>query len=129
MGEEISDTPTPLAPPPTPSLDLPTVPSVSEHADRLEQEEPTPPLSPIAPPSMGEETPDVLAPLAPPPSSSLDLPPTPQSPQKPSLSLNAKGAKLGIGAKKGKPTLPLKPHKKKPGGLKITRPPMKPPSA
>jgi len=51
------------------------------------------------------------------------------APQKPSLSLKVKGTKLGIGAKKGKPPLPLKPGKKKPGGLKITRPPMKPPSA
>ena len=148
MGEEIPDIPAPLAPPPAPSLDLPTVPSVPEHADSLEQEEPTPPLPPIAPPSMGEETPEVPAPLAPPPAPSLDLPPTPPSPtapesgvtdspspintpapQKPSLSLKVKGTKLGIGAKKGKPTLSLKPGKKKPGGLKITRPPMKPPSA
>ena len=148
MGEEIPDIPAPLAPPPAPSLDLPTVPSVPEHTDSLEQEEPTPPLPPIAPPSMGEETPEVPAPLAPPPAPSLDLPPTPPSPtapesgvtdspspintpapQKPSLSLKVKGTKLGIGAKKGKPTLSLKPGKKKPGGLKITRPPMKPPSA
>ncbi|MDA8805604.1 hypothetical protein N9N55_00095 [Opitutales bacterium] len=148
MGEEIPDIPAPLAPPPAPSLDLPTVPSVPDHADSLEQEEPTPPLPPIAPPSMGEETPEVPAPLAPPPAPSLDLPPTPPSPtapesgvtdspspintpapQKPSLSLKVKGTKLGIGAKKGKPTLSLKPGKKKPGGLKITRPPMKPPSA
>ena len=148
MGEEIPDIPAPLAPPPAPSLDLPTVPSVPEHADSIEQEEPTPPLPPIAPPSMGEETPEVPAPLAPPPAPSLDLPPTPPSPtapesgvtdspspintpapQKPSLSLKVKGTKLGIGAKKGKPTLSLKPGKKKPGGLKITRPPMKPPSA
>ena len=148
MGEEIPDIPAPLAPPPAPSLDLPTVPSVPDHADSLEQEEPTPPLPPIAPPSMGEETPEVPAALAPPPAPSLDLPPTPPSPtapesgvtdspspintpapQKPSLSLKVKGTKLGIGAKKGKPTLSLKPGKKKPGGLKITRPPMKPPSA
>ena len=148
MGEEIPDIPAPLAPPPAPSLDLPTVPSVPEHADSIEQEEPTPPLPPIAPPSMGEETPEVPAPLAPPPAPSLDLPPTPPistapesgvidspspintpAPQKPSLSLKVKGTKLGIGAKKGKPTLSLKPGKKKPGGLKITRPPMKPPSA
>ena len=148
MGEEIPDIPAPLAPPPAPSLDLPTVPSVPDHADSLEQEEPTPPLPPIAPPSMGEETPEVPAALAPPPAPSLDLPPTPPSPtapesgvtdspspintpapQKPSLSLKVKGTKFGIGAKKGKPPLPLKPGKKKPGGLKITRPPMKPPSA
>ena len=148
MGEEIPDIPAPLAPPPAPSLDLPTVPSVPEHAGSLEQEEPTPPLPPIAPPSMGEETPEVPAPLAPPPAPSLDLPPTPPSPtapesgvtdspspintpapQKPSISLKVKGTKLGIGAKKGKPTLSLKPGKKKLGGLKITRPPMKPPSA
>ena len=148
MGEEIPDIPAPLAPPPAPSLGLPTVPSVPEHADSIEQEEPTPPLPPIAPPSMGEETPEVPAPLAPPPAHSLDLPPTPPSPtapesgvtdspspintpapQKPSISLKVKGTKLGIGAKKGKPTLSLKPGKKKPGGLKITRPPMKPPSA
>ena len=150
LGEEIPDTPAPLAlpPAPAPSLDLPTVPSVPEYADSLEQEEPTPQLPPIAPPSMGEETPEVPAPLAPPPAPSLDLPPTPPSPtapesgvtdspspintpapQKPSLSLKAKGTKFGIGAKKGKPTLSLKPGKKKLGGLKITRPPMKPPSA
>lgn len=148
MGEEIPDIPAPLAPPPAPSLDLPTVPSVPEHADSIEQEEPKPPLPPIAPPSMGEETPEVPAPLAPPPAPSLDLRPTPPSPtapesgvtdspspintpapQKPSISLKVKGTKLGIGAKKGKPTLSLKPGKKKPGGLKITRPPMKPPSA
>ena len=148
MGEEIPDIPAPLAPPPAPSLGLPTVPSVPEHADSIEQEEPTPPLPPIAPPSMGEETPEVPAPLAPPPAHSLDLPPTPPistapesgvidspspintpAPQKPSISLKVKGTKLGIGAKKGKPTLSLKPGKKKLGGLKITRPPMKPPSA
>lgn len=148
MGEDSTDTPAPLAPPPPPTLDLPTVPSVPEPAVNLEQEEPAPELPPVAPPSMGEDSPDIPAPLAPPPAPSLDLPPTPPtptapesdatdspiptntpSPQKPSLSLKAKGTKLGIGAKKGKPTLSLKSGKKKPGGLKITRPPMKPPSA
>ena len=148
MGEDSLDTPAPLAPPPAPTLDLPTVPSVPEPAGNLEQEETVPELPPVAPPSMGEDSPDIPAPLAPPPAPSLDLPPTPPtptapesdatdspspintpSPQKPSLSLKAKGTKLGIGAKKGKPTLSLKSGKKKPGGLKITRPPMKPPSA
>ena len=148
MGEDSLDTPAPLAPPPAPTLDLPTVPSVPEPAGNLEQEEPAPELPPVSPPSMGEDSPDIPAPLAPPPAPSLDLPPTPPtptapesdatdspspintpSPQKPSLSLKAKGTKLGIGAKKGKPTLSLKSGKKKPGGLKITRPPMKPPSA
>ena len=148
MGEDSPDTPAPLAPPPAPTLDLPTVPSVPEPAGNLEQEEPAPELPPVSPPSMGEDSPDIPAPLAPPPAPSLDLPPTPPtptapesdatvspspintpSPQKPSLSLKAKGTKLGIGAKKGKPTLSLKSGKKKPGGLKITRPPMKPPSA
>ncbi|MDC0369110.1 hypothetical protein OAN13_05375 [Opitutales bacterium] len=148
MGEDSPDTPAPLAPPPAPTLDLPTVPSVPEPAGNLEQEEPAPELPPVAPPSMGEDSPDIPAPLAPPPAPSLDLPPTPPTPtapesdatdspsqintptpQKPSLSLKAKGTKLGIGAKKGKPTLSLKSGKKKPGGLKITRPPMKPPSA
>ena len=148
MGEDSLDTPAPLAPPPAPTLDLPPVPSVPEPAGNLEQEETVPELPPVAPPSMGEDSPDIPTPLAPPPAPSLDLPPTPPtptapesdatvspspintpSPQKPSLSLKAKGTKLGIGAKKGKPTLSLKSGKKKPGGLKITRPPMKPPSA
>jgi len=156
MGTEISDGPTPLAPPPVPSLDLPPTPSLPEPTasievnDELEQNIAAPELPPIAPPSMGTEISGEPTPLAPPPAPSIELPPSPTppepspvegdtstepsptsslAPKKTSLSLKSKGTKLGIGAKKGKPTLSLKPGKKKPGGLKITRPPMKPPSA
>ena len=54
MDEEVSDQPTPLAPPPAPSLDLPTAPlipepiSPTEPADGTEQESPTSELPPIA---------------------------------------------------------------------------------
>lgn len=145
IGEDIAEVTVPPAPP---SLDLPPATSIPEPAESIENEQSLPELPTIAPPSLGEEIPDTPTPLAPPPAPSLDLPPTPPSPtapesgvtdspspintpapQKPSLSLKAKGTKLGIGAKKGKPTLSLKPGKKKLGGLKITRPPMKPPSA
>jgi len=155
MGAEVSDEPTPLAPPPAPSLDLPPTPSLpeppalTEPADEIEQEDAVPDLPPIAPPSMGTEISDEPTPLAPPAAPSLELPPSPMpsepslgggdtstepsptsnlAPKKPSLSLKPKGGKLGIGAKKGKPTLSLKSGKKKSGGLKITRPPMKPPT-
>jgi len=103
-------------------------------------------VPPIAPPSFGEELAEIEPPLAPPPAPSLELPseppvvepPAPESsvtapsnPQikKPTLSLKPKGTKPGIGGKPGKPTLSLKTGKKKPSGLKITRPPMKPPFA
>jgi hypothetical protein len=83
---------------------------------------------------------DEPAPLAPPPApETVDAPPSPPSviaqpstsspeggPVKPSLSLKPKS---GPGGKPGKPTLSLKKGKKKPMGLKITRPPMRPPSA
>ena len=65
MGEDSPDTPAPLAPPPAPTLDLPTVPSVPEPAGNLEQEEPAPELPPVAPPSMGEDSPEYLLPLLP----------------------------------------------------------------
>ncbi len=134
---------------PAPSLDLPPLPSAPEPIatppvqEDSAPEEPSPDLPPIAPPSMGEDIADEPAPIAPPPAPSLDLPPEPPSPvpspdappsppkpsggpAKPSLSLKPKP---GAGGKPGKPTLSLKSGKKKTGGLKITRPPMKPPSA
>ena len=61
MDEEVLDQPTPLAPPPAPSLDLPTAPlipepiSPTEPADDTEQESPTSELPPIAAPSIGED--------------------------------------------------------------------------
>ena len=152
LGEEIAEVEPPLAPPPSPSLDLPPVPQAPELPTPPQPESFVPQaptfdeLPPIAPPSLGEETAEVEPPLAPPPAPSLELPPeppaveppapessvtAPSNPQikKPTLSLKPKGTKPGIGGKPGKPTLSLKTGKKKPSGLKITRPPMKPPSA
>jgi hypothetical protein len=156
MGEELTEEPTPIAPPPPPSLDLPPEPSVPEPVPPSSSvSEPAPEeqvneLPPIAPPSLGEELAQEPTPVAP-PSPSLDLPPEPPvpsppsepnspeapsappkpsgTPGKPSLSLKTKGKGTGLGGKPGKPTLSLKSGKKKPGGLKITRPPMRPPSA
>ena len=156
MDEEVADEPPPLAPPPAPTLDLPPVPAAPEPAPADPLPEPpvpaeaAPELPPIAPPSMGEEIADEPPPLATPPAPSLDLPDQPPSapdaspmdesspppappstgaPKKPTLSLKPKGKKTGLGGKPGKPTLSLKTGKKKPSGLKITRPPMKPPSS
>ncbi len=143
---ESSDDEPPLAPPPAPSLDLPPVPQSPElpSPPQPELSAPAAPtlddLPPIAPPSFGEEMTDVPTPLAPPPAPGpVDAPPSPPSgmpqpstsspeggPVKPSLSLKPKS---GPGGKPGKPTLSLKTGKKKPMGLKITRPPMRPPSA
>ena len=148
---ESKDVEPPLAPPAT-SLDLPPVPHTPELPSPPQPELSAPQaptfdeLPPIAPPSLGEEIAEVEPPLAPPPAPSLELPPeppaveppapessvtAPSNPQikKPTLSLKPKGTKPGIGGKPGKPTLSLKTGKKKPSGLKITRPPMKPPSA
>jgi hypothetical protein len=110
LGEEIADDEPPLAPPPAPSLDLPPI-ATAEPA-------------PLAPPPAPE-------PADAPPSPPSDIPQPPTSspegaPVKPSLSLKPKS---GPGGKPGKPTLSLKKGKKKPMGLKITRPPMRPPSA
>jgi len=137
FGEDMADEPAPLAPPPAASMDLP--PLAPEPPAPLSVPEP---LSeePPAPPSFGEEMVDEPAPLAPPPAPEpTDVPPAPPSgitqppmskpqggPGKPSLSLKPKS---GPGGKPGKPTLSLKKGKKKPMGLKITRPPMRPPSA
>ena len=151
LGEEIAEVEPPLAPP-SPSLDLPPVlqapelPTPPQPELSVSQAPTFDELPPIAPPSLGEETAEVEPPLAPPPAPSLELPPeppaveppapessvtAPSNPQikKPTLSLKPKGTKPGIGGKPGKPTLSLKTGKKKPSGLKITRPPMKPPSA
>ena len=132
---------------PQPELSAPEAPT----SDQLPPIAPTePPASvslpePLAeelpmPPSFGEEMAEEPAPLAPPPAPEpADAPPSPPSsipqpptsspegvPAKPSLSLKPKS---GPGGKPGKPTLSLKKGKKKPMGLKITRPPMRPPSA
>jgi hypothetical protein len=159
LGEEIAEDEPALAPPPAPSLDLPPVPQAPElsapeapTSDQLPPIAPTePPAPPVSlpeplveelpvPPSFGEEMVEEPAPLAPPPAPKpADTPPSPPSsipqpptsspegaPVKPSLSLKPKS---GPGGKPGKPTLSLKKGKKKPMGLKITRPPMRPPSA
>ncbi len=114
FGEEEATLPPPIALPPAPSPELPPVPAAEESLSPVEpeaQEEPS------APPPF----PSPNAPAASP------LPPSP--PSKPGLSLKPKSASPGIGGKPGKPVLSLKSGKKKPSGLKITRPPMRPPSA
>ena len=105
---------------------------------------------PIAPPSFGEEIADVPPPISPPPPPSFELPsstlppkkeeqvsfseyksplnksltslPKPSLPPTPNKDTSDKGKMSKL------PLLP-KSGKKKTGGLKITRPPMKPPSA
>ena len=147
LGEEIAKETPHLAPPPAPSLDLPPPPSIAEPPSSIEQTDDDqvssiPELPPIAPPSTGGEIPEEPVSLAPPPAPSLELPPEPSfsasteadsalpsPPKKPSLSLKPKKTRPGLSGKKGKPSLSLKSGKKKTGGLKITRPPMKPPSA
>ena len=88
MDEEVADEPPPIiAPPPAPSLDLPSVPAAPEPAPADPLPEPpvpaeaAPELPPIAPPSMGEEIADEPPPLAPPPAPTLDLPPVPVAPE------------------------------------------------
>ena len=133
---EAKDPEPPLAHPPAPSLDLPP----------LSAELPAPVSVPeplaeeiLMPPSFGEEMANEPAPFAPPPvPEPADAPPSPplsiiepstssqdEVPVKPSLSHKSK---LGLGGNSGKTTLSLKKVKKKPMGLKITRPPMRPPS-
>ena len=80
------------------------------------------------------EVPSPGLPASPPTPSLDDVPPSPPAPTtapgtppKPSLSLKKKPA--GTGAKPGGTKFSLKTGKKKTTGLKITRPPMKPPSA
>ena len=134
---------------PQPELSAPEAPT----SDQLSPIAPTEPPAPVsvpeplaedlpAPASFGEEIEmaEEPAPLAPPPAPEpADAPPSPPSsipqpptnspegaPVKPSLSLKPKS---GPGGKPGKPTLSLKKGKKKTMGLKITRPPMRPPSA
>ncbi len=138
LGEEIADDETPLAPPPAPSLDLPPI-ATAEPPAPVSVPEPLAEKLPM-PPSFGEEMANEPTPLAPPPAPEpADAPPTPPSsitqlstssseggPVKPSLSLKPKS---DSGGKLGKPTLSLKKGKKKPMGLKITRPPMRPPSS
>jgi len=132
---------------PQPELSAPEAPT----SDQLPPIDPTEAPAPVSvpeplaeelpiPPSFEEEMAEEPAPLAPPPAPEhADAPPSPPSgipqpstsspegaPVKPSLSLKPKS---GPGGKPGKPTLSLKKGKKKPMGLKITRPPMRPPSA
>ena len=134
LGEEEADIPAPIAPPPAPSLDLPPIPEAPAPAPEPPQPEtltppspelPVPPSSdlgslPPSPPS--PEEPSVPQPAAAPPSPAVG-----SVPPKPSLSLKKKP--LSPGGKPGGTKFSLKTGKKKTTGLKITRPPMKPPSA
>ena len=126
LAEEEADIPAPIAPPPAPSLDLPPVPEAPPAA-------PEPPLpEPVAEVPSPELTPSPPAPSLDdvPPSPPAPTPPAPAvapgAPPKPSLSLKKPA---GTGAKPGGTKFSLKTGKKKTTGLKITRPPMKPPSA
>ena len=78
------------------------------------------PASPPAP-TLDDVPPSPPAPTPPAPTVAPGVPP------KPSLTLKKKPA--GTGAKPGGTKFSLKTGKKKTTGLKITRPPMKPPSA
>jgi len=135
LGEEEADIPAPIAPPPAPSLDLPPLPEAPASAPEPPQPEPV--LDPPTPPSPSPELPpappspslDAVPPSPPsPPEASPSAPtPAPGTPPKPSLSMVKKP--LGAGSKPGGTKFSLKSGKKKTTGLKITRPPMKPPSA
>jgi len=143
FGEEMAGSEPPLTPPPAPSFKLPIVPP-SQALPSPPQPEISATKAPslddlplIAPPSFGEEIADEPSPLAPPsapepadaplsPPSGKTQPPTSRSeggPVKPSLSPKPKSVSGG------KPSLSIKTGKKKPMGLKITRPPMRPPSS
>ena len=155
FGEEFAEEPAPIAPPPVPSLDLPPLAPVPPAPEAPAEEAVAEEIP--APPSFGEELAEEPAPLAPPPVPSFEMPPAPPtqaeeelappappSPPtpsgvtrpplanptvglgKPSLTLKPKS---GPGGNPGKPSLSLKSGKKKPTTLKITRPPMRPPSA
>ncbi len=135
LGEEEADIPTPIAPPPAPSLDLPPLPETPPPAPEPPQPEPvldspTPPApSPELPPAPPSPSLDAAPPSPPsPPEASPSAPsPAPGTPPKPSLSMVKKP--LGAGGKPGGTKFSLKSGKKKTTGLKITRPPMRPPSA
>ena len=121
--------------PPAPSLDLPPLPEAPASAPEPPQPEPvldppTPPTpSPELPPAPPSPSLDAVPPSPPsPPEASPSAPtPAPGTPPKPSLSMVKKP--LGAGSKPGGTKFSLKSGKKKTTGLKITRPPMKPPSA
>ncbi len=135
LGEEEADIPAPIAPPPAPSLDLPPLPEAPPPAPEPPQPEPvldspTPPApSPELPPAPPSPSLDAAPPSPPsPPEASPSAPsPAPGTPPKPSLSMVKKP--LGAGGKPGGTKFSLKSGKKKTTGLKITRPPMRPPSA
>ncbi len=126
------------APPPAPSLGLPPIPDTPPPAPEPPHPEPVAEEPLLLPPSFGEGEADIPAPIAPPPAPSLDLPPisdapltapslTPGTPPKPSSSMAKKTH--GASGQPGGTKFSLKSGKKKTTGLKITRPPMRPPSA
>ena len=89
--EDVTDDPEPVSLLPSPSLDLPPAPlSVPEPiappspSSSEDDADVAPPEMPsIAPPSFGEDIADVPAPISPPPSPSLELPPSPLSAPEP----------------------------------------------
>jgi len=134
LGEEEADNPAPIAPPPAPSLDLPPVPEAPIPAPEPPQPEALTPPSPELPvppsPDLGSLPPSPPSPQEPSVPQPTVAPPAPSpesAPPKPSLSLKKKP--LSPGGKPGGTKFSLKTGKKKTTGLKITRPPMKPPSA
>jgi len=134
LGEEEADSPAPIAPPPAPSLDLPPVPEAPIPAPEPPQPEALTPPSPELPvppsPDLGSLPPSPPSPQEPSVPQPTVAPPAPSpesAPPKPSLSLKKKP--LSPGGKPGGTKFSLKTGKKKTTGLKITRPPMKPPSA
>ena len=153
LVQEEADIPAPIAPPPAPSLDLPPLPDAPPPAPEPTLPDPVAEEPILTPPSLGQEEADIPAPIAPPtpspelppapPSPSLDaVPPSPPSPPEaspavpsptpggpPKPSLNIVKKPTGTGGKSGGTKFSLKSGKKKTTGLKITRPPMRPPSA
>ena len=135
LGEEEAEIPSPIAPPPAPSLDLPPLPVAPPPAPEPPQPEPlvedtAPPApSPELPPAPPSPSMDAVPPSPPSPAETAppEPSPAPASPPKPSLSMVKKP--VGPGGKPGGTKFSLKSGKKKNTGLKITRPPMKPPSA
>ena len=135
LGEEEAEIPSPIAPPPAPSLDLPPLPEAPPPAPEPPQPEPlvedtAPPApSPELPPAPPSPSMDAVPPSPPSPAETAppEPSPAPASPPKPSLSMVKKP--VGPGGKPGGTKFSLKSGKKKNTGLKITRPPMKPPSA
>jgi hypothetical protein len=134
LGEEEADIPEPIVPPSAPSLDLPPVPEAPIPATEPPQPEALTPPSPELPvppsPDLGSlppSPPSPEEPSVPQPTTAPSAPSPESAPPKPSLNLKKKP--LSPGGKPGGTKFSLKTGKKKTTGLKITRPPMKPPSA